>query len=96
MTDTRDALGRAAWQVLLAGMLTTLGASLLTFRQGAGDLAAWVAAGSWAVAWLVLARFRFLGFKRRWPWLVGLAWGVLVRGRLQAVGLLALVLGAME
>lgn len=95
MTDTRDALGRAAWQVLLAGMLTTLGASLLSIRQDAGEVAAWVAAGSWAVAWLVLARFRFLGFKRRWPWLVGLAliWLLAAQGRSGAN--FAMVLGLM-
>ncbi|MEZ4387935.1 MAG: SpoIIE family protein phosphatase [Candidatus Krumholzibacteriia bacterium] len=97
MTDARDALGRAAWQVLLAGMFTTLGAALLALRQDAGPAAAWVASGSWCVAWLVLARFRFFSFKRRWPWLVGLAliWLLALQGSAGAFGGMLLALPFM-
>lgn len=45
------------------------------------------------VSWAVHGHGSKLGVAMALPWLVGLAWDVVVRGRLQAVGLLALVLG---
>jgi hypothetical protein len=45
------------------------------------------------VSWAVHGHGSKLGVAMALPWLVGLAWDVLARGRLRAVGLLALVLG---
>lgn len=45
------------------------------------------------VSWAVHGHGSKLGVAMALPWLLGLAWDVLARGRLRAVGLLALVLG---
>lgn len=68
--STPSPQARTAWIVLLAGILTTAGASLLSLRHETSELAGWMSATSWAAAWVVLVRFRFLSYKRRWPWLI--------------------------
>ncbi|MBD3222473.1 SpoIIE family protein phosphatase [bacterium] len=82
MTAVEHPRRHAAWPVLLAGLLTTLGASLLAVSQHASPLAGWATGVSWLAAWVVVAGFRLLTYRRRWPWLVylTLVWLMAVQG----------------
>ena len=99
MSRRHDPRNTPAWRTLLAGILLTLGASLLGTRSAEGSIPGVVTAVTWAAAWFAGARFRWFTVRRGKAWLVMLvlAWlGVLGGTAGMALGLVPGVLFMMR
>ena len=90
MTRLPDPRNDAAWWTLVALMILSLGATLLTSRPSLG----WVSAVSWTAAWLAMARFRWFTIRwwKTWLGILVVAWLLVLVGN-RGSSIVGLVLG---